>query len=81
MSASGVSSDINQWYKAIYDADEPVTGEPHTYLSRDEAGGVLYPTHHFAYDELKDLVTSAELEARSSSKIFNSSTMRDSNPY
>jgi len=52
VSASGVSDDINPAYARIYAADLPLTDEPHTYLSRDEQGQVLYRTHHFTRDEL-----------------------------
>jgi hypothetical protein len=58
VSAGGISSDINASYKDLYERDEAVTGERYTYLSRAEDGTVLYPTHHFAYTELRELIMS-----------------------
>jgi SAM-dependent methyltransferase len=56
LSASGVSGDVNPEYARLYAQDEPLTGEAHTYYSRDEAGRVLYATHHFSEPELCDLL-------------------------
>ena len=54
VSASGVSDTINPGYARLYAADEPLTGERHTYFSRteretssrrpDEAAFFLYAT-------------------------------------
>ena len=58
VSASGISSDINEEYRELYARDEAATGERYTYYSRGEDGTILYTTHHFAYDELRDLIQS-----------------------
>jgi len=52
LSASGVSDSINAGYAALYAADRHLTGEEHTYFSRDGQGTVLYTTHHFTAEEL-----------------------------
>jgi len=59
LSASGVSDAINPGYARLYAADLPLTGERHTYLSRDARGEVLYMTHHFTPDELTGLLEAA----------------------
>lgn len=59
LSASGVSDTINAGYARLYAEDVHLTGERHTYLSRDEAGTVLYMTHHFTVDELVGLLETA----------------------
>ena len=59
LSASGVSDTINPGYARLYAADGQVTGERHSYLSRDDRGGILYMTHHFTADELKSLLAEA----------------------
>jgi SAM-dependent methyltransferase len=59
LSASGVSGDVNPEYARLYAQDEPLTGEAQTYYSRDEAGRVLYATHHFSEPELRDLLAAA----------------------
>lgn len=59
LSASGVSDAINPGYARLYAADLPLTGERHTYLSRDARGEVLYATHHFTARELHDLLEAA----------------------
>lgn len=59
LSASGVSDTINAEYARLYAEDVHLTGEPHTYFSRDERGNVLYMTHHFAADELVRLLEAA----------------------
>lgn len=56
LSASGVSDSINPGYARLYAADLPLTGEQHSYLSRDARGEPLYMTHHFTADELADLL-------------------------
>lgn len=56
LSASGVSDSINPAYARLYAADYPLTGERHSYLSRDDRGEVLYRTHHFTADEVVDLL-------------------------
>ncbi len=59
LSASGVSDAINPGYGRLYEQDFPLTRERHTYCSRDATGNVLYRTHHFTEDELRDLLESA----------------------
>ena len=59
LSASGVSDTINAGYARLYAEDLHLTGERHTYLSRDAGGEVLYATHHFAADELASLLEAA----------------------
>lgn len=62
LSASGVSDTINPGYARLYAEDLPLTGERHTYLSRDARGEVLYTTHHFTERELHDLLEAAGFE-------------------
>lgn len=52
ISASGVSDTINAGYARLYAEDVDLTGEPYSYLSRNDRGDVLYMTHHFTVDEL-----------------------------
>lgn len=52
LSASGVSDTINAGYARLYADDIHLTGERHSYLSRNDRGEVLYMTHHFTADEL-----------------------------
>ena len=59
LSASGVSDTINAGYARLYAEDLPLTGERHTYLSRNDRGKVLYLTHHFTVDELTSLLEAA----------------------
>lgn len=59
VSASGVSDSINPGYARLYAEDARLTGEPHSYFSRDERGRILYMTHHFTVDELTALLESA----------------------
>jgi SAM-dependent methyltransferase len=59
LSASGVSDTINAGYARLYADDFPLTGERHTYLSRNDRGEVLYMTHHFTLDELASLLEAA----------------------
>lgn len=59
LSASGVSDTINPGYARLYAEDVHVTGERHSYLSRNERGEVLYMTHHFTADELVGLLEAA----------------------
>ncbi|MBM3954772.1 MAG: class I SAM-dependent methyltransferase [Planctomycetes bacterium] len=59
LSASGVSDTINAGYARLYADDIHLTGERHTYVSRDDAGTVLYVTHHFTPDELVNLLEAA----------------------
>jgi SAM-dependent methyltransferase len=58
-SASGVSDTINPGYARLYAEDVHLTGERHSYFSRDAQGEVLYLTHHFTADELVDLFEAA----------------------
>jgi len=62
LSASGVSDTINPGYARLYADDLPLTGERHTYLSRDAGGEVLYTTHHFTEQELHELLEAAGFE-------------------
>lgn len=59
VSASGVSDAINPGYARLYAEDLHLTGERHSYFSRDERGEVLYLTHHFTADELAGLLERA----------------------
>lgn len=59
VSASGVSDAVNAGYARLYAQDRAATGEAFTYYSRDDAGRILYATHHFAADELAALLTAA----------------------
>lgn len=59
LSASGVSDAINAGYARLYAEDVHLTGERHTYFSREDAGSVLYMTHHFTSDELVNLLGTA----------------------
>jgi 2-polyprenyl-3-methyl-5-hydroxy-6-metoxy-1,4-benzoquinol methylase len=56
VSASGVSDTINAGYARLYADDLQLTGERHTYLSRNADGEVLYMTHHFTAEELTHLL-------------------------
>ena len=56
LSASGASDTINPGYARLYAEDGPLTGERHSYYSRDEHGEILYMTHHFTVDELTGLL-------------------------
>ncbi len=56
LSASGVSHGINPGYARLYQQDQAITGERHSYLSRDAEGNVLYQTHHFTEPELRRLL-------------------------
>ena len=59
LSASGVSDTINAGYARLYAEDVHLTGERHSYFSRNERGEILYMTHHFTVDELGGLLESA----------------------
>jgi SAM-dependent methyltransferase len=59
LSASGVSDTINAGYARLYADDVHLTGERHSYLSRNDRGEVLYMTHHFTADELAGLLEAA----------------------
>ena len=75
LSCPGVSRDINPEYAQLYRQDFAATGEKHIYFSRDnkEKGrekqldgnevtlmdNILYATHHFEIQELRDLLTEA----------------------
>jgi len=56
LSASAVSDTINPGYARLYAEDVRLTGESHSYLSRDDRGEVLYMTHHFTAAELAGLL-------------------------
>jgi SAM-dependent methyltransferase len=57
LSVSGRSDDINPNYAHLYAQDRLASGEDGTYFSRDDAGTILYATHHFTEDELLGLLT------------------------
>lgn len=76
LSASGVSDTINPGYARLYADDVHLTGERHTYFSRDEAGTVLYTTHHFTTDELGSLLETAGLREISLTTEKESSSRR-----
>ncbi|MFM9057683.1 MAG: class I SAM-dependent methyltransferase [Planctomycetaceae bacterium] len=76
LSASGVSDTINAGYARLYTEDHHLTGERHTYLSRDEAGTVLYMTHHFTTDELLGLLETADFREISLTTEKESSSRR-----
>lgn len=59
VSASAVSDTINAGYARLYAEDARLTGEPHSYFSRDDRGDVLYMTHHFTAAELEGLLHAA----------------------
>jgi SAM-dependent methyltransferase len=59
LSASGVSDTINAGYARLYADDSHLTGERHSYLSRNEQGEVLYMTHHFTAAELVQQLAAA----------------------
>ena len=59
LSASGVSDTINAGYARLYAEDVHLTGEQHSYFSRDERGEILYMTHHFTENELVSLLEAA----------------------
>ena len=59
LSASGVSDSINAGYARLYAEDIHLTGERHSYLSRNEQGEVLYMTHHFTANELVQQIEAA----------------------
>jgi SAM-dependent methyltransferase len=60
LSCSGVSDDINPTYQHLYQQDASLTGEAYSYYSRDDVSGdILYMTHHFTVDELKELLMQA----------------------
>ena len=76
LSASGVSDAINPGYARLYAEDAPLTGERHSYLSRDEHGRVLYTTHHFTEDELTTLLDDAGFAAISVTSEREASSRR-----
>ena len=59
LSASGVSDAVNPGYARLYEQDRAASGETFTYFSRDEAGRILYATHHFTEEELAALMVAA----------------------
>lgn len=76
LSASGISGDINPEYARLYAADAPLTGEPFTYYSRDEAGRILYATHHFSVTELEEALAAAGLTQIAVAPVHESSSRR-----
>jgi len=76
LSCSGVSDDINPKYAELYQQDRSITGEDYTYLSRDDTGKVLYTTHHFQSDELKELLASVGFEDIHIEKVKETSSRR-----
>jgi SAM-dependent methyltransferase len=59
VSASAVSDTINDGYARLYAEDARLTGESHSYFSRDDRGAVLYMTHHFTAAEFEGLLHAA----------------------
>lgn len=76
LSASGVSSEVNPDYARLYAEDGPLSGEAYTYYSRDEAGRILYATHHFLAAELHDLVAAAGLANITVTPVTETSSRR-----
>jgi SAM-dependent methyltransferase len=76
LSASGVSGDVNPGYARLYAEDVALTGERHTYYSRDTDGTVLYATHHFTAEELAFLLESAGFEQVAVTRELESSSRR-----
>ena len=62
LSASGVSDTINASYARLYADDAALTGEAHSYFSRDDQGKILYTTHHFTSEELVAMLNGAGFE-------------------
>jgi hypothetical protein len=64
LSCSGVSDDINESYAELYRQDAAATGEEYTYYSRDDdtGGKILYTTHHFKIEEVKELLEDTGFE-------------------
>jgi SAM-dependent methyltransferase len=78
LSASGVSDTVNPGYARLYAADVHLTGEHHSYLSRNDRGEVLYLTHHFTTDELVSLLSAAGFdEIRVTTELETSSRRPD----
>jgi hypothetical protein len=60
LSCCRVSGGINPTYQQLYQQDASLTGEAYSYYSRDDVSGdILYMTHHFTVDELKELLMQA----------------------
>lgn len=78
LSASGVSDSINAGYARLYAEDAHLTGERHSYFSRDERGEILYMTHHFTDDELVGLLESGGFSQISVTTARESSSRRSS---
>lgn len=76
LSASGVSDAINATYARLYEQDLALTGERHSYLSRDGQGEVLYQTRHFTADELEDLLTAAGFDRITIESVEETSSRR-----
>lgn len=76
LSASGVSGDVNPAYARLYAHDAPLTGEAFTYWSRDDAGRVLYATHHFTESELRGLLAAAGLTSIHITPVQEASSRR-----
>ena len=76
LSASGVSDAINATYARLYEQDLPLTGERHSYLSRNERGEVLYQTRHFTADELEDLLSAAGFDRITIESVDETSSRR-----
>lgn len=76
LSASGVSDTINPAYAELYARDETLTGEPYTYFSRDNAGHILYQTHHFSPAELTNLLSEAGFQTIQLDDVLEKSSRR-----
>lgn len=78
ISFSGLSADINPAYARLYADDLPSTGEYGTYFSRNDAGRILYVTHHFTAEEIVSLLHSQGFgDIRIEEKVETSSRRPD----
>lgn len=80
LSASGVSDDINEGYKALYEKDARAIGENFSYFSRDADGKIIYRTHHFTSDSLCSLISTAGFELQHFVTEIETSSRRKSEP-
>jgi hypothetical protein len=62
ISFSGLSDDLNAEYANLYARDLTETGEHGSYVSRDSTGRELYRTHHFARDEIVQLLAAQDFQ-------------------
>jgi 2-polyprenyl-3-methyl-5-hydroxy-6-metoxy-1,4-benzoquinol methylase len=77
VSASGISGNINKQYAKLYQDDKKLTGEQYSYFSRhSDSGNILYTTHHFRQDELKELLTAVGFEEVNIQQVKEHSSRR-----